>query len=186
MTELEKLEYTKSFIDKLANGINPLDDTPIPEGDLLNNVRLSRCMFYVSDILRQVIENGGTQKQKKAPKLHFSITLEQLSKYAFSEYPISVSEIAKKLYSLAENESMDKLTYKDITAWLLQVGMLCERPNSNNKMKKYPTVEGHQLGISYENRQGSQGEYEVVVYNKEAQQFILDNIEAVIALKYNS
>ena len=32
MTELEKITYAKSFIDKLANGINPLDDTPIPHG----------------------------------------------------------------------------------------------------------------------------------------------------------
>ena len=54
MTELEKIEYTKMFIDKLANGINPLDDTPIPENDIANNVRLSRCFFYVSDILRQI------------------------------------------------------------------------------------------------------------------------------------
>lgn len=29
MTEIEKIAYAKSFIDKLANGINPLDDTPI-------------------------------------------------------------------------------------------------------------------------------------------------------------
>ena len=29
MTELEKIEYAKSFIDKLANGINPLDDTMV-------------------------------------------------------------------------------------------------------------------------------------------------------------
>ena len=28
MTELEKIAYAKSFIDKLANGINPLDDMP--------------------------------------------------------------------------------------------------------------------------------------------------------------
>ena len=48
MTELEKIAYAKSFIDKLANGINPLDDTPIPEGDIVNHVRLSRCFFYVS------------------------------------------------------------------------------------------------------------------------------------------
>jgi hypothetical protein len=51
MTELEKIAYAKSFIDKLANGINPLDDTPILEGDIANNVRLSLCFFYVSDIL---------------------------------------------------------------------------------------------------------------------------------------
>lgn len=30
MTEIEKIEYAKSFIDKLANSINPLDDSPIP------------------------------------------------------------------------------------------------------------------------------------------------------------
>ena len=47
MTELEKIAYAKSFIDKLANGINPLDDTPIPDDDIANNVRLSRCFFYV-------------------------------------------------------------------------------------------------------------------------------------------
>ena len=46
MTELEKIEYAKSFIDKLANGINPLDDSPIPDNDIANNVRLSRCFFY--------------------------------------------------------------------------------------------------------------------------------------------
>ena len=54
MTELEKIEYTKGFVDKLAEGINPIDGTPIAEGDLLNNVRISRCMYYVSDILRRV------------------------------------------------------------------------------------------------------------------------------------
>ena len=68
MTELEKIEYAKSFIDKLANGINPLDDSPIPDNDIANNVRLSRCFFYVSDILRQVIENGGVQPAKVGNK----------------------------------------------------------------------------------------------------------------------
>ena len=53
MTELEKIEYAKSFIDKLANGVNPLDNSVIPDGEIVNNVRLSRCFFYVSDILRQ-------------------------------------------------------------------------------------------------------------------------------------
>ena len=51
MTELEKISYAKSFLDQLANGINPLDGTPIPENDIANNVRLSRCFFFVSDIL---------------------------------------------------------------------------------------------------------------------------------------
>ena len=64
MTEIEKIEYAKSFIDKLANGINPLDDTPIPEDDIVNNVRLSRCFFYVSTILQKEIDREQKKHQK--------------------------------------------------------------------------------------------------------------------------
>ena len=61
MTELEKIKRAKMYLDKLANGINPLDDTVVPDEDIVNQVRLSRCFFFVSDVLRQVIENGGTK-----------------------------------------------------------------------------------------------------------------------------
>lgn len=49
MTELEKMKYAKSYVKQLANGVNPLTGSPIPDGDLLNNVGISRCMFYVAD-----------------------------------------------------------------------------------------------------------------------------------------
>ena len=45
MTELETLERAKMYIDKLANGVNPLDDSTVPENDIVNNIRLSRCFF---------------------------------------------------------------------------------------------------------------------------------------------
>ena len=59
MDNLELLMRAKTYMDKLANGVNPLDDTPVLEDDIVNNIRISRCFFYVSDVLRQVIENGG-------------------------------------------------------------------------------------------------------------------------------
>jgi hypothetical protein len=86
MTELEKIAYAKSFIDKLANGVNPIDDTVIPDGDVVNNVRLSRCFFYVSDILRQVIANGGVAPapqvkivEKKIKNSHITFCLSRQS-----------------------------------------------------------------------------------------------------------
>ena len=45
MTELEKIAYAQTFIEKLANGINPLVDPPMSENEIANNVRLSRCFF---------------------------------------------------------------------------------------------------------------------------------------------
>lgn len=56
MTEQEKLQRAKYYIDCLANGVNPLDGTAVPEQDVVNHVKVSRCLFYVSDILRKQIE----------------------------------------------------------------------------------------------------------------------------------
>ena len=66
MTELEKIAYAKSFIDKLAQGINPLNDTPIPDNEVVNNPRLCRCFFYVSEVLAQVIINGRKSGAKSS------------------------------------------------------------------------------------------------------------------------
>lgn len=184
MTEVEKIEYAKSFIDKLANGINPLDDTVIKEDDVVNNVRLSRCFFYVSDVLRQVIENGGINKKKNG-WLKFELSADQILNFAYSESPIPISEIAKRLNSLITEENMRKISHRDLTNWLLSIEMLFEHSSLDGKTSKRPTEQGSNIGISTEVRTGQRGEYTVVVYNKEAQTFIVDNLEAIIALKYN-
>lgn len=43
MTELEILQRAKMYIDKMAKGINPLDDTAVKDDDIIKNVRISRC-----------------------------------------------------------------------------------------------------------------------------------------------
>ena len=50
MTELETIQRAKMYIDNLANGINPLNGQHLPEEDIVNNVRISRCLFYVSNL----------------------------------------------------------------------------------------------------------------------------------------
>lgn len=59
MTELETMQRAKMYLDKLAQGIDPISGQEIPNDSVLNNVRLARCFFYVSGILDQVIANGG-------------------------------------------------------------------------------------------------------------------------------
>ena len=61
-TELEIMIHAKTYLDKLANGINPLTDEVLPETDVVNQVRISRCLFFVSDVLRQVIDKGGLRR----------------------------------------------------------------------------------------------------------------------------
>lgn len=187
MTEIEKIEYAKGFIDKLANGINPLDNTPLRDEDIANNVRLSRCFFYVSDILRQVIENGGVGKKQyvKNKKEAFEISPERLSMFTFSDKPIPISEVAKRLNALKENEHMKNISHRDFTSWLIYTGLLTEQARPDGKMHKMPTEQGEAMGITVEMRTSQSGTYLVTVYNREAQSFLIDNLEAVIAFKQN-
>ena len=183
MTELEKIKYAKTFIDKLADGINPLDDTPLREEDAANNVRLSRCFFYVSDILRQVIENGGVGKKQYIKKEAFEISPERLSMFSFSDKPIPISEVAKRLNALKENECMKNISHRDFTSWLIYTGFLTEQARVDGKMHKMPTAQGEAIGITVEMRTSQSGTYLVTVYSREAQGFLIDNLEAVIAFK---
>ena len=76
MTELEIMQRAKVYMEKLAQGIDPISDQEIPEDSVLNNVRLARCFFYVSGVLEQVIANGG--RVVSTPQKDFSITDEEL------------------------------------------------------------------------------------------------------------
>ena len=63
MTELEIMQRAKMYLDKLANGINPVTDQPASDSDCINQVRISRCLFYVSDVLRRVaVFESGAEK----------------------------------------------------------------------------------------------------------------------------
>lgn len=185
MTELEKIAYAKSFIDKLAEGINPLDGTPVGEDDIVNNVRLSRCFFYVSDILRQIIDNGGITASHpvKYTKPEFFLTDEQRQAFEFSQRPLPVSDITEKLNALTDTEAVHKLPATAITGWLVDVGMLETVTNTDGKNNKRPTEQGRDLGILTEQRTGQYGSYTVVLYTEEAQRFILDNIDGIIAYR---
>jgi len=184
MTELEKIKYAKSFIDKLANGVNPLTDESVPDTDLINHVRISRCFFYVSDILRQVIEQGGVGniRKKRVEKLPFQLDVAAREGFRFSETPISVSEIARRLNELIDTEQMKKVGYRHITEWLSDFGALTFIASANGKTSRRPTPSGQALGIFTEERQGQNGPYIAVFYNLDAQKFILDNLDAVIEL----
>ena len=184
MTELETLERAKMYMEKLANGINPIDGSVIPDEDIVNNVRISRCFFYVSDVLRQVIENGGVVPQKKIKKEPFSLTVEQREVFDFSAVPIPISEISKRINTLSTNENMSTLSYAVIRDWLMSLGMLEYPLDGNGKNVVHPTPQGESIGIALEARNGANGPYFVVVYNLAAQHFILDNLDAII--NYNS
>lgn len=182
MNENEKLLKAKVYLDKLANGINPVTNENVPENDTINNIHISRCLFYVSDVLRNIIDNGTPKKKNN--RIPFSITAKQLSNYEFSKEPITVTELTKKINSLIDTDDMKELKTTSITNWLIEINFLEFTADENGKKHKMPTEKGTQLGITTQDRLGSYDLYKVVLYDCNAQQFILDNIDSIAY--YNS
>lgn len=188
MTEKEKLALARKYIDYLARGFNPLDESPVRNDDIVRNERISRCLLYVSDVLGQVIEKGIGQEKEfsykkpdRVKKEEFYLSEEDRRKFIFSERPLTSTEIATGLSSLR-----DELKHKDlkgvaINEVLLQMGFLTEEEGYNGKVSLVPTEEGLNLGIIREKRLSQQSfPYFVNLFAKPAQQFILDNLDAVI------
>lgn len=181
MTELEKIKYTKGFVDKLAEGINPIDGTPIAEGDLLNNVRISRCMYYVSDILRRVIENGGLEGKKPAKRGRAPFALDDSVRRELTpaDEPLRISQVTSLINERVDPETMKSLRSGVITRWLLGIGALEQVQLPSGKTTRLPTPQGRGLGLITQEFRGENSVYSVVLYKPEAQQFIFDNLDAI-------
>ncbi len=197
MTEIDKLKRAQFIIEKLANGIDPITEQLVPEDDTVNNVKISRCFFYVSDILKELINKEETnkieakeneeepaEKNKKRPIFPFRLTQEQIRELKLSPRALSSSEIAQYLNSFIDQDTMEKITPNMINSWLLRLGLLENISHSDGRKRKTPSEYGKSIGISSEKRFGKYGGFTVSTFNEDAQQFIYDNLDAIIALKY--
>ena len=119
----KKLSVATDWISKLANGINPIDGSVLPDSDVVNNVHISRCLFFVSNLL----EDMGKKKHssKKQYEQEFQITPEIASSVYIAEktgIAIFVKEINKVI-----PENMKPLSASKVTQWLVSVGYLEEK-----------------------------------------------------------
>ena len=179
MTELETMQRAKMYIDKLAQGIDPITNLDVPEDSVLNNVRLTRCFFYLSGVLDKVIANGGVIGEK--PKLQpFVVDANQLAKVQVSQEPVRVTQLVEMISAAVDNPQMKKLSTTVITNWLLDKGFLKKETGIDGKSRRIPTQNGMMIGLSTQIRQGQYMEYQAVVYNAEAQRFVLDNLGAML------
>lgn len=179
MTELEKMQRAKMYIDKLANGIDPLTDTEMTEDKVLNQVRISRCLFYVSEVLGKVIDNGGEIGKKVYVKQQpFYISDEQLSRVEISEDPVGVSIIANRISAVLD-ENVKKVSAVQISGWLLNEGYLTENIYSGKK-RKVTTSKGEMLGIfTVDGISANNIPYKKNIYDKNAQQFVISHIREI-------
>ena len=181
MTELETLERARDYMEKLANGIDPITGAEVPEDSVLNNVRLSRCFFYVESVLRRTIENGGMEsRRKRTGRDLFFLTAAQKESFPYFEEPVGITDFVNRLNEQVNPERVKKLSTTAVTGYLLETGFLQEQLREDGKKYRCPTEAGRSIGIITQLRRGQYGEYEAVLYGIDAQHFIIDNLDAIL------
>ncbi len=183
MTEVETIAYTKAFIDKMASGINPLTGERLPEADLLNNVRISRCLYLVSDYLRQIIENGGFHvdaPRRAAPP--FDLPPDAVARFPFSETPMTVQDIVNRLYDLAGQPDMAALHPQSLVTALKEAGLLTEEGEAGKQKHLAVTDSGTASGIRREDYRGPGSVYQMFTFDIQAQALILDMLPRILEI----
>lgn len=178
MTELEKLAAVKVVVEKLADGINPITNLPILHDSVINDINMCRYFCYIADILSCIIKNnGGYSFQNTRTKLPpFYIDADELNSFKFYEHPVVLSKLASQLNSLVDSSKMRRISPQTLAGFLADEGLLKEEKLPNGKYMKLPTPSGREIGISTKVL-GLGGEgYVAVLFNKNAQQYLIENL----------
>jgi len=180
---IELLKRAKNYIEALANGIDPIIGDVLQNETILNNVKISRCLFFVSGVLKEVIDNGGQVMHitKKAIKIPFSITPEQKAKIELSTVPLQITEFVARINAQIDECTQGKIPPNWFTTYLVEEGYLTVININGNKHKE-PTDAGKKLGIITEWVDYLDKHYARIKYDENAQRFLLDNLDEVINL----
>ncbi|MCQ2488441.1 MAG: hypothetical protein MJ143_04100 [Clostridia bacterium] len=180
MTDNERYYTAKIYMDKLANGMNPLTGEDLPEDTVLNNVYLCRAFSLAASVLDEAIKNGcRVQPFEKSKMLPFQIDQEQKSKIRISESPVTVTAITNRIEKVLDKD-IKPLAPVKITQWLEMQGFLESKFNEEaGERSRVATEEGERLGIESRSEMlRGQMRYRTF-YNINAQAFIIANLEKI-------
>ncbi|MBQ3559210.1 MAG: hypothetical protein IJA07_06855 [Agathobacter sp.] len=176
--DLKKLNVSIEYIKRMAEGKNPINNEPLDEDSILNNPNVIRCFYFIEDVLKQVKDADGKVTAKKRRR---NFPIEHLSEYTYRK-DLSISHFMDQINEGLNEEQYKKLSYPKVTGWLKSMGYLDVIEDiEKNEKKSIPSEKGRAIGIYTEEREGAQGrKYLAVMYNRNAQQFIIDNMENIL------
>ena len=171
-----KLEVAIKYVERIADGCNPVNNTPLDNDDILNNPNIIRCMYFIKDVLEEVRNNGGMVggKNGKEPTLPFPIEI--LDHFTYVEDK-SITHVLNQIYEPTAYMNVKKVSVVKVTAALKEDGYLLDEPNpETGKTRKVPSAKGKELGIYLVEREYNGRMYESVTYNKNAQEYVVELI----------
>ena len=173
------LKKSKDYLDKLVEGVNPVNGKPISTREVIYDYKVSRQLEFLSEYVKNEIKRlENNEKAKKDDEddelMEFELTDKELKKIELSEKPISLADICNMLNHLRPSSKMRKLKSISAIEVLNAFGMI-----DRVRRKIIPTEQGTALGIQFKEFQSNGATLTKVLYSKEAQQFVIDHLKEI-------
>lgn len=175
--DLTKLDVAIKYVERIADGCNPVNNSPFGEEDSLNNPHVIRCMYFIKDVLEEVRNNGGMIASTKEKTILIPFPVEILDQFTYRE-DMSITHVLNQIYEPVADLDVKKISVTKVTAALKEEGYLLDEPNpETGKTRKVPSVKGKELGIYMVEREYNGRMYQSVTYNKNAQEYVVKMIK---------
>lgn len=179
--EADAVFTAQKYLRNLAHGRDPLGGEDLSEDHVLRDPVLVQALDLSADLLEGWLENGGFNTVRPERVRPFQITETQRNRVALSREPIGVTSLANNITRVLPYD-MRAVRYSDISNWLQYIGALEWDTSTPGSRKRVASVMGRELGIQTVERKAVDGNvYKKNVYDVRAQQFVLDNLEGIMA-----
>lgn len=176
--DIEKLQKARAVLQKMADGVNPLNGQPIEKEHFLQDPRIIRCLFFIADSLKQQIEEVVYKIRRPDS---FTINVEEKSRVQFPAGKIGVNEFSKCVNRIIDLTRSKKLTGVELNKRLKKMGILSEAKTTDGKVGTTVNDKSAGYGFEAERRTFNGNEYEMVLMNDKGKQYLLDNLETIMA-----
>ena len=187
LTEKEKIQRARMYMNMLSKGIDPISRKSFENDTALNNERLRKCFAYVYDVLGNTLDELYSDKKRTekhtSAKAEFYITPEEKEKVKISDEECVISEFADAVNEAVNDTARKKLQAKKINDWLVNEGYLKNSTYGKDRTCREPTERAGEIGINSKQGIGAFGNYTIILYTRQAQEFILENIDKIIEYK---
>lgn len=178
--DMQKLDTAILYLQRIADGKNPVNNMPADEESVLNNPNVIRCMFFTKEVLEEVKRNGGNIGKKLSKKDLPPFPVEVLKEYVYrADKPIT--KFVEQMNELVDSYVYQKINYKVISDYLKENGYLMVVDMPDGKTSNRATEKGNSIGIISEERTSTSGKpYIATLYTEKAQVYVIEHIKEIL------
>jgi hypothetical protein len=176
--DLEKLEKTKTVLETVVKGVNPVTGVLIAKESLINDGQTTRFLAYGVEVLNNLIINCYSRRNKIE---EFTITPEEKKQIKFPEGKIGVNEFSRCVNLCIDPLKSKMLTGVELNRKLKKLKLLGEVSTTEGKTRTILNGNSEKYGFESERRAFRGAEYEMIVINDIGKKYLLDNLESIMA-----